>query len=167
MLKKAVVVSAALVMLGAAGALSSVLYTSPGRVGAATSHTIRGRAAQVAASNCAQLASGLGSSVAVEASYASTAGQVASWEAARDGTGTGLFSNDPSSELLSVCFLTGDFGTGKDQAGSAINYGAEIMEILPSGYAVPDVIIHGTTVPSSYGAPGTTSQVERLQHPVS
>ena len=59
MLKKAVVVSAALVMLGAAGALSSVLYTSPGRVGAATSHTIRGRAAQVAASNCAQLASGL------------------------------------------------------------------------------------------------------------
>jgi hypothetical protein len=126
-----------------------------------------GAAGTAALNNCQALATGLGASAgnaySVQAAYASTAAQVATWEAQRDGTGTGLFSNDPPVESLSVCFLTGGpYETAP--LNPNIHYDAVVMEILPSGYAVPDVIINGTTVP--YSAPMTTTEIPKVSHPV-
>lgn len=136
----------------------------------------QGRAATAAAHNCndwvSQLDQGHGDQAfAVQASYASTAGDVAAWEQARDGTGpgSGPFASAPPSELLTVCFITGPFGSGTMPSppignGMHINNGADVFEILPSGYAVVDVEVNGTTVP--YSPPATTSSVQRLSGPL-
>ena len=73
----------------------------------------RDPAATAAADNCSALVTGAdqghdNQAFALQASYASTAGDVSAWEEARDGTGPGgsLFSNAPPSELLTVCYVT-------------------------------------------------------------
>jgi hypothetical protein len=133
----------------------------------------RGGAATAAGDNCSDLVTGLDQghndqAFAAQASYASTAGDVAAWEEARDGTSPGsLFSSADPSELLTVCFITGPFGSHPGNTftnGRGVNQGAAIFEILPSGYAIPDVLINGTNVPCS--PPPTTSTVQQLTGPI-
>jgi hypothetical protein len=163
-------------VVGVATLLLALILAIAGVGGAARDHRAGalapkfaplGAAGTAALNNCQSLATALGASAgdsfSVQAAYASTAAQVATWEAQRDGTGTGLFSSDPPSETLSVCFLTGG-PYERTPLHPDIHYNAVVMEILPSGYAVPDVIINGTTVP--YSAPMTTTEIPTVSHPV-
>jgi hypothetical protein len=150
--------------------------------GAASNSSAPSAAAERAAdTNCQALAAGLhnpndsSASFSVVGAYASTAGQVASWEAQRDGTGTGLMSSAPPAEVVTVCFITGQLQSPAATSGGPSSttqfgpgngsYGALVGIVLSDGSWVPDVLIHGSSVP--YSAPPTTSAVPVAHQTVS
>jgi hypothetical protein len=156
-----VVVLAVIAIVMATGAAGgSVQHPAAGND---TSASARAHAKAVTA--CDTAVAGLGAYGHPEArytlasAYASTAAQVVSWDDTRTApgapaSGESSFSSVPSSEVLSVCFVSGPFyaAPGAPSAG----YQSAILVVMPGGSVQFDSFLLAATVP--YASPGTTSQ---------
>ena len=166
------------VALAAAGVGTGLAASVP--IGAVAFRSVHLSAAVRAAdTNCQAVTANLrnpndpSSSFSVTGAYPSTAAKVASWEAQRDGTGSGLMSSAPGSELVTVCFITGQLAgsatgpapTSRPDGPGNGSYRALVAIVLPDGSWVPDVLLHGLSVP--YSAPSVTSQAPKIHTTVS
>lgn len=173
-------------ILCAAGVVVGVGLSGIGGAATRTSTHTSNRVASSAAGraaedNCQALVDNLhnpnnsSATLTVTGAYASTAGQVSSWDEARDDTGpTGsLFASDPSSEVVSVCFISGSLMSstaGGQQPTSDYfgpgngSYGAAVYVVLANGQALPDVLLGGSSVP--YSPPPTTADVPAIHRDV-
>jgi hypothetical protein len=140
-----------------------LLSAAPSSAAGKTSATARAHAKAVTA--CDTAVAGLGAFGHPEAhytlasAYASTAAQVVSWDDTRaapgaPASGVSSFVSVPSSEVLSVCFVTGPFYAAP--GAPAAGYQSAILVVMPDGTVQFDSFLLAATVP--YDSPGTTSQ---------
>ena len=172
------------VVLSAGACVVGLTVASAG--GAARLHlggTRLARAESAAAINCQGLEAQFqnprvpSAAYSIAASYPSTAGQIATWDSAIEGTGPttvgggpggSLLSSYPSADVVSVCFVSGPIesaGIGASGPTNGKGFNSGIYVILPNGLALPLYLSAGSEI--TWPAPPTTSTSPTIARSIS